>query len=343
MTRRERLHAATRRQPVDRPPYAFWRHFPQVDRSPAGLAQATLRFHDRYGSDFLTIVPPAGYAAEAWGCAEAEAPGPDGARPCAACPIRRAEDWRRIRPVDPTTAPGLAGIFETIVRLGFDRRVGDAPVLLALPAPLSVARRLAGGRLGPDLREWPDAVGGALEAITDTLVRCAELVLDEGLAGFLYLIQAAGTRVLGAEAYARFGAPHDRRVLEAVRGRAALTIVHVQEPGDLLEEPLLVDLPAALPADAWGWADRVLPAALPDVQGRVPGAVVGGLDAWGTLHRGSPADAAAQAQEAVARTGGVGLVVAPGGVVPPATPDATLAAVVRALGGPLKPILGIAR
>ena len=49
MSRLERLRAAIARQPVDRIPYAFWRHFPTVDRSPAGLAQATLRFHDHYG------------------------------------------------------------------------------------------------------------------------------------------------------------------------------------------------------------------------------------------------------------------------------------------------------
>ena len=40
---------------------------------------------------------------------------------------------------------------------------------------------------------------------------------------------------------------------------------------------------------------------------------------------------------------GVGLIVGPGCVLPANTPDATLAAVVRALGGPLKPIPGVAR
>ena len=57
MSRRERVLAAVNRQPVDRVPYAVWRHFPSVDHSPAGLAQATLRFHEHYGSDFLKITP----------------------------------------------------------------------------------------------------------------------------------------------------------------------------------------------------------------------------------------------------------------------------------------------
>src|SRR5436190_713817 len=55
MSRRERVTAALGRHPVDRVPYAFWRHFPKVDRSPAGLAQATLRFHARVGD--APVVP----------------------------------------------------------------------------------------------------------------------------------------------------------------------------------------------------------------------------------------------------------------------------------------------
>ena len=123
MSRLDRLRAATRREPVDRPPYAFWRHFPTADRSPAGLAQATLRFHDRYGSDFLAVTPPAGYAAQAWGCVEEETPRADGSRPCARCAVSSPEDWRAIRTLDPAAALGYTEVVEALVRLGFDRRI----------------------------------------------------------------------------------------------------------------------------------------------------------------------------------------------------------------------------
>ena len=96
MSRRERIQAAINRQPVDRVPYAVWRHFPVVDRSPAGLAQATLRFHDHYGSDFLKITPHGGYAVEAWGCVEAEEVLPDGHRACASCAVKSAEDTAKL-------------------------------------------------------------------------------------------------------------------------------------------------------------------------------------------------------------------------------------------------------
>src|SRR2546427_2448365 len=94
MSRRERVLAAVNRQPVDRVPYAVWRHFPSVDHSPAGLAQATLRFHERYGSDFLKSTPGGGHAVDAWGCVEADAVRQDGHPPVARRAGAAADDWK---------------------------------------------------------------------------------------------------------------------------------------------------------------------------------------------------------------------------------------------------------
>jgi hypothetical protein len=103
----QRVQAAIRREPTDRPPYAFWRHFPEVDRSAAALAQATLRFHERYGSDFLKVTPAGGYAVEDWGCIESDEVAPDGHRPCASHAVRSHGDWQKIRPLRvPSTGWG---------------------------------------------------------------------------------------------------------------------------------------------------------------------------------------------------------------------------------------------
>ncbi|HZS33842.1 MAG TPA: uroporphyrinogen decarboxylase family protein [Methylomirabilota bacterium] len=331
MSRRERVAAAVARAPVDRSPYAFWRRFPAVDRSPAGLAQATLRFHDRYGPDLLIVVPPAGYAAQAWGCVEGDLPGPDGARPCARCAVQRPEDWRGIRAVDPAAAPGYTDVLEALVRIGFDRRIGDAPVLITLPAPLTVAARLAGGRLGLDLREWPGLVRDALAAIAETQRRFAERCLAEGLAGVAYVLE--GWPDVGETVYAELGEPADREVLSAV-GDRALRVVHVSGP-------LPFARVAALAADVLGWAPG---GSLPDLAGghaALRGAVLGGLDAR-ALREDSP-EAARRAARAAVTLVERGLIVAPGGPVWPETPDATLTAVVRELGGSTRPILGITR
>ena len=335
MSRPERIQAALKRQPVDRVPYAVWRHFPALDRSPAGLAQSTLRFHERYGSDFLKITPTGGYAVEAWGCVESDEVRPDGHRACARCAVRDAADWKSIRPLYPETAPGYTEQLETIVRLGFDRRIGDAPVVPTLFSPLSLARKLSGDRLATDLREHPTLVADALEAITETLVRFAERALGEGLAGIFYSIQAASRTFHTEEEYARFGEPYDRRFLESIASRSTLTIIHCH--GD----QLMFERLARLPGHAWNWDDRATPPSLAEAARLVPGAVIGGLHQWKTLRDGTPEAAVAEAKDAVAQTNGVGLIVGPGCVLPMNTPDANVASVIRELGGPLKPLPGV--
>jgi uroporphyrinogen decarboxylase len=335
MTRRERLTAAINREPVDRVPYAVWRHFPAVDRSPAGLAQATLRFHDHYGSDFLKITPRGGYCVEAWGCVESDQVLPTGNRPCASCAVKSADDWKRIRKLDPASAEGWVEQLETIVRLGFDRRIGDAPVLATVFSPLSIARKLSGDRLVTDLRQRPDTVAAAVDAIGETVLRFNERALAEGIGGIFYSIQTASASVMDEETYTRFGEPWDRRVLEALRSKASLTVVHCH--GDRL----MFDRLARLPGQVWNWDDRASGPSLGAAAGRIVGAVCGGLNQWRTLREGTAEEATAEAEDAVAQVGGRGLIVAPGCVLMANSPDASIAAIVKALGGPLKPIPGL--
>ena len=335
MSRRERLQAAIERKPTDRMPFAVWRHFPAVDRSPAGLAQSTLRFHEHYGSDFLKITPRGGYAVEAWGCVESDHVLPTGHRACASCAVKDADDWKRIRPLDPATAAGWVEELETIIRLGFDRRIGDAPVLPTLFSPLSLARKLSGERLAHDLHEHPAAVTEALEAITETLIKFADLALREGVSGIFYSIQTASRSVLTDEQYARFGEPYDRRVLGEIHPRSFLTIVHCH--GDRL----MFERLARLPGHVWNWDDRAAGPSLAQGRAVVPGAVCGGLDQARTLLHGTREAAVAEAREAAESVGRTGLIMAPGCVLMAGTPDTTVAAVVTALGGPLKPIPGL--
>jgi uroporphyrinogen decarboxylase len=266
---------------------------------------------------------------------ESQEVAPDGHRPCASCAVRDPGDWRKIRELDPGSANGYVQQIEAIVRMGFDRRIGDTPVVPTLFSPLSLARKLSGGRLNAHLREQPTAVAGALEAITATLIRFAELALAEGVSGIFYSIQAASASLHTEDEYERFGEPYDRRVLEAIEGTSALTIVHAH--GDRL----MFDRLARLPAHAWNWDDRTTPPSLAQGRAAVTGAVIGGLNQWATLRDGTPEEAVAEVEDAIAQTAGLGLVVGPGCVLPMQTPDANVAAVVRKLGGPLKPIPGV--
>lgn len=331
MTKHERIQAAIARRPVDRVPYAVWGHFPDVDRSTAGLAQAILRFHQRYDSDFLKVTPRAHYAVEDWGCVESEKVMPDGHRPCASHAVNATGDWKKIQPLDIASS-AYGQHLDTLVRVGVDKRA-DAPVLPTVFSPLSLARKLSGDRLNQDLRERPEAVVAALEAITETLVRFVNLCLDEEAGGIFYSIQAASRRFHTEEEYARFGEPYDRRILDVAMARSKLVIVHCH--GD----ELMFERLARLPGHAWNWDDRAAGPSLRDGKAKVNGAVIGGVNQWATVCEGTGEEVRAEVNDAVTQTDGIGLIVGPGCVLPPTAPDQNVVALVRALGGKLGLVL----
>ena len=188
---------------------------------------------------------------------------------------------------------GWATHLETIIRCVVDKRA-DCSTVPTVFSPLSLARKLSGDRLGYDLKENPQAVTGALEAITETILAFMEACFREGCEGIFYSIQAASTAFHTEEEYLRFGEPYDRRILEAVRPRSRLTILHCHG------ERLMFDRLAALPADVWNWDDRRAGPTLAAGQARVPGAVCGGLDQWRRSRTGPPERAEAEAREAIA-------------------------------------------
>ena len=332
MTKRERILAAIRREPTDRPPYAFWRHFPNVDRSPAALAQTTLRFHERYGSDFLKVTPAGGYAVEDWGCVESDELAPDGHRPCLRHAVNAPDDWKKIRPV-PMESTGWASHLETMIRCVVDRRA-DASAIPTVFSPLSLARKLSGDRLNYDLKENTRLVEDALEAITDTILAFMEACFREGGEGIFYSVQAASHAFHTEAEYARFGEPHDRRILETVREHSRLTVLHCHG------ERLMFDRLAALPADVWNWDDRRAGPSLAEGKELVSGAVQGGLNQWTTLRDGTGPDAQAEAQEAIAQVAGTGLILGAGCVLLSQHSDATLVDLVQSLGGTVK-LMGV--
>jgi uroporphyrinogen decarboxylase len=176
-----------------------------------------------------------------------------------------------------------------------------------------------------DLRAEPGAVEPALDAIADTMARHARAALDAGADGLFFATQAAVPDVLTEEETARFELPRMRRMLDAVGDRSALTLLHVHG------RDVYFDRAAALPVHAMNWHDRLTTPRLGDGHRRFAGAVVGGLSEHRTLQAGPPDAVAAEVKDAIAQTGGRGVIIGPGCVLPLATPDAHLAAVVAAV------------
>ena len=326
MTKRERVLAAVARRPVDRPPVAFWRHAPDVDHTAEGLAEAMLTFHRRWDLDLIKVMSSGVYCVEDWGCKVAYLGSPNGAKQCTEHAVTSRADWARIRPLDPG-AGALGRELEAIRRIRKGRG-DDAPILHTAFSPLTIARKLAGDRLREDLAAAPDAVMTALEAITETTARHARAALEAGADGIFYATQTAAPDVFSAADHARWDLPYSRRVAEAFHGASAFTLLHVHG------KDIHFDAFASMPAHAINWHDRLTAPSLGEAARRRPtGAVVGGISESGTLRRGPAAAIAAEVKDALGQTGGTGVILGPGCVLPLDLPDAHLQAVLDAAHG----------
>lgn len=323
MTKRERVASALARKPVDRPPVSFWQHVPAVDHTARGLAEAMLAFNRTYDLDFIKTMSSGVYCVEDWGCRVAYTGSPNGAKQCTEHAVKATGDWRRITPLDP--GAGALGRELEAIRLIARGRTDDAPVLHTLFSPLTIARKLTGDRLLDDLRTRPDVILAALEAITETTARHASAALEAGADGIFFATQTANADILTRDELERFQVPYDRRILDTLKGRSTFTLLHIHG------QRIYFDPLAALVVHAINWHDRRTPPPLAEAQRRFAGAVVGGLNEWETLRGGSGSVVAAEVEEAIHQTGGIGLIIAPGCGLPLDVPKEHLEVVVEAV------------
>ena len=326
MTHRERLAAAIAGAPVDRVPVSLWRHFPDIDLDPARLAEAMVLWQRRYGFDMVKFMPAGTYSVEDWGASSAYLGAVNGTRVVTRFGVTAAEQWPRLARLSPDQ--GRLGQEVQALSLAAEALAGEVPILQTVFSPLTTALKLAGPRVFADLRRHPDLLEAGLAIIAETTLDFARACLRSGADGLFFSTQCASFRLLSAAEHLRFGERYDRIVLDGVGGESAFTMLHLHGE-DVMFEPLL-----AYPANMVNWHDRRSELGLAAAAPRFGGLLAGGLDEQGVLPDGPVAAIRAQVADAIAQTGGRRLMIAPGCVIPIATPEAHYRAVLDAVGVP---------
>jgi uroporphyrinogen decarboxylase len=328
MTNRERLEAAIRGDAVDRPPVALWRHFPGDDQDPIELAASTVAFQEQYDFDLIKVTPASSFCVQDWGAQDRWEGNQEGTRIYTRQVIHSAADWYELQPLDVEKGAlgGQLRCLEQIQHLlndGAGQRhalLGQVPYIQTIFNGLSQAKYLAGrDTVTAHMRENPAALKAALDVITDTSVRFVEAARKRGIAGIFLAVQHASYSLLSEAEYTEFGLPYDLRLLEAADG-LWLNVLHLHG------ERVMFDLLSRYPVAVFNWHDRETPPNLKEGQAKVKGAVLGGLRQWETMLRGTPDEVRAEAQDAIARTGGRRFILGTGCVTPITSPWANIRA-----------------
>ena len=326
MTKRERVYAALRGEPVDRVPVALWRHFPEDDQTAEGLAKAVADWQTHFDFDFVKVTPTSGYPIEDWGAEFVYRGNDHGTRDTISRPVRERDDWQSIQPLD--VSQGVWGREVEAIRLLRQRLDPDVPMIQTIFSPTYTVKNLAeGDRFIRDLRAYPQDIHSVLKVVTETTIAMATACLEAGADGIFFATQLACSQWLTRDEYETFGVPYDRQVIAAVRDQTDFILLHIHG------EDIYFDLLAGYPVEAVNWHDRRTWPSLAQARDIFSGCLVGGLNEEETLKTGRPEEVAGQVRDAIAQTGGRSHIIGAGCVTPIVAPEANVRAARQAVEG----------
>ncbi|GAB3628128.1 hypothetical protein PTE30175_02493 [Pandoraea terrae] len=307
----------------DRIPVSLWKHFPDDDRDVGMLVEHTLTWQRKWQFDLVKFMPSGTYGVEDWGAETAYEGAWNGARSVVKTVVRDADQWATLRRLDVTK--GCYAQQNEALRHVAKALGGRTPLLQTVFSPLTTARKLAGDRVFTDLRCSPDALELGLRTITDVTIEFCLAAVEAGAHGFFFASQMASSRLLSAAEYERFGRPYDLEIFDALQGKVRLNMLHAH--GDDIMFPLL----AGYPVEMFNWHDRITKPGLRQASTQFHKILVGGLNEHATVLRASPEHVAAEVRDAIDQTNGERLMIGPGCVLPLATPDENIRAVLCAV------------
>jgi uroporphyrinogen decarboxylase len=325
MSHRERIETTLAGGRADRLPVSFWHHFPGRDHTPELLAESTVSFYRRFDVDFVKLMPTGMYAVVDYGVAIRPSDDEIGTTVYVSGPIGGPGDWATLPRVSPDR--GMLAQQVEAVRLVRARLGPDVPIVQTIFSPLSMASKLAGGTLDTAFLATDGPAGPVLERLADDVIAFGDACLNAGADGFYFASQLAN-RDMPTATYERLGVPYDLRVLDALRSRSWLLMLHLHGV-----EPRL-ELADRYPVDIVSWEDRETSPSLSEALRLTSRCLMAGLSRGDLFVSGTGAGIAAEVQDAVAQTGGQHLILAPGCVLRTTSDERLLRTIVPAVPAP---------
>ena len=321
MNGRERVHAVLSGGRPDTTPIGFWRHFPGAEDAAVKLADETVGFAKRVGAELVKITPDGAYATADCGAVIQRRGGDVGTSDVVDSPVKSLDDLVQLPTLDPTSGR-LAQELETVtlVREGCGEGVA---ILETVFSPLTVLMKLLGARVPPDWLVDCPPVNAALRRIGEAMAVFAAKSVQLGADGVFLACQQGSRGWVENGTYARWGVPHDREVIAAVRSAGGLVVLHLHGADPALE------LATAYGVDGVSWEGSTSGASIREGRERTTVPIVGGLARRGALVRSDREALEREVVTALRECGAPQCVIAPECVLPDAIDEENLRVVGR--------------
>ncbi|OON89171.1 uroporphyrinogen decarboxylase family protein [Pyramidobacter sp. C12-8] len=320
-THKQRIENALALKENDRTPYSMWMHFPNRDRHPRRLAELALANQKKYDLDFIKYMPFGLYTTIDMGVDLDVYPGFEKAPTLYEPVIKDVKDWDRIRPVS-----GVRGEYAVVLesqRILMEMMDEHVPFLQTLFSPATtLAKMCSPAALVKHMREDPARVHRVLEMVTDTTIQFARASAALGADGFFYATQLSGRKTMETAEHEEFVMKYDLEVLNAVKDLTWFNVLHMHGAAVRIDEV------QHYPVQGLSWHDRDDGPSMEEVRTYSSKAFVGGLS-WGeNWLTKTEEQVSAEVRE---MCGHKGVILGPGCVIEPHTPEKFLELVHRTI------------
>ena len=309
---RDRLKKCIAGETMSQLPVALWRHFPVDDQSPDRLAAAIVNYQKTFDFDLIKLTPASSFCLRDWGLMDQWSGNPEGTRDYSTPIIQKAEDWNRLKVLDPNK--GFLGnqlqTLDWIIR----EFTPNTPILQTIFNPMAQAKNLAGQHgLLSMMRDSPQALHEGLKIIAESTIRFIEESCSLGIDGIFLAVQHAQSSLLTENQFDEFCATYDLEILKAASS-LWVNMVHIHG------EEIYFDRVARYPAQVLNWHDRHTIPNLHDARKTFDNVICGGLRRVESLVLGSPETIQSEALEAIHDFEGKKFILGTGCVVPITAP-----------------------
>ena len=305
-------------------PISLWKHHPEIDRTPEGLAQAEIDFHRLLDNDLMKISFFGHYPCIDFGCTAVYDGEISGSTTLTSAAINDVSDWETIEPLDVNS--GELGNQIRAVELIQKYAHGVVPTMATVFDPAMVADKISDKNLTKYVDEHPEILKDALDLIADVMIDFARATIDAGADGIFLASQHSTQSSVTDAQYKEFVYPYDLKLITRLRGKAKFIVLHLHAREE--NEEIRFDKIAKTPGvDAINWEDQSSALSLKQGKKRFRGATLGGIDHNGIFRTGSPEEAQKQVLDAMTEAGSDRLIIAPGCVITVDTPEENIVAV----------------
>ncbi|MFW9838429.1 MAG: uroporphyrinogen decarboxylase family protein [Candidatus Thorarchaeota archaeon] len=305
-------------------PISFWKHHPETDRTPEGLAEAEIEFHKLLDHDLLKISFFGHFPCIDFGCTAVYDGAITGSTTLTSAAINDVSDWETLEPLDVNA--GELGKQIRAVELIQEYAQGVVPTMATVFDPAMVADKISDKNFTKYADEHPEILKGALDIITDVMVDFASATLDAGADGIFLASQHSTRSSVTDEQYKEFVYPYDLKFISRLRGRAKFIVLHLHAREEN-EEVRFDKIAKTNGVDGINWEDQSSALSLKDGKKLFRGAALGGIDHNGVFRTEDAETAQEQVMDAIKAGGPDRLIVAPGCVITVDTPIDNIIAV----------------